>query len=109
MLTGHFLRLYSQRDEKGCSVVGIVDSRCSPGELCLEAAQHVRRDPDYSSVPIHVESHVCSTSRELIEFSFMPQNHGLILEELLKNIAGATIRHRAVVSGPETRDEMIHR
>eukprot|EP00415_Alexandrium_ostenfeldii_P004952 UN4952 len=108
MLTAHFLSMYTQRDEKGCSVVGIVDSRCSPGEVCREAAQHVRRDPDYSSVPIHVESHVCSTSRELIEFSFMPQYLGLIVEELLKNSAGATIRHRAVVGGPESRDETIH-
>merc|ERR1719361_3118562 len=93
-----------QEDGNG---TGIVDSHCNPGVVCQRAADKVQQDADCGSVPINVESHVCSTSLETIEFSFLPQYLAMIVEELLKNSASATLRCRPPTVAQPDCDETI--
>jgi len=108
MLTAHFMGVQAGREDASGSCNGIVDSRCDPGQVCQQAADKVREDADCSSVLVSVESHACTASREMIEFSFLPQYLSIIVQELLRNAIRATIRHRsrAPLIG-NTRDETV--
>mmetsp|Transcript_64538 Transcript_64538/g.180433 ORF Transcript_64538/g.180433 Transcript_64538/m.180433 type:complete len:429 (-) Transcript_64538:126-1412(-) len=103
MLTTHYILLASGEGARGGgSCCGIVDSRCDPGEICRQAVSNICRDPRFSAIDVRVESHVCWTSEKGPEFSFLPQYLQLLVEEVLKNSAWATVRAASSSSSART-------
>jgi len=101
MLTLHFISMIEQQAESGDSsaVTGIVDRRCDPVEICRQAVESVKEsaassDPECEDLHFSVEGHNCTASRDKIEFSFLPRYLELMMQELLKNSADATVRYR---------------
>lgn len=90
LLTLHYNMLSST--DATDSQTGIVDSRCDPGQVCLQAVESVGQDTRFKGVAMHVESHVCGSSEKGIAFQFIPQYLKLLVTELLKNSATATLR-----------------
>lgn len=108
MLTAHFMSTQAGQEDASGSCTGIVDSKCNPGQVCQQAAEKISADADCSSVRVSVESHACTSSREMIEFSFLPQYLSLIVQELLRNAVRATIRYRSRASHcGNARDETV--
>eukprot|EP00747_Dinoflagellata_sp_TGD_P179470 gnl/TRDRNA2_/TRDRNA2_30329_c0_seq1.p1 gnl/TRDRNA2_/TRDRNA2_30329_c0~~gnl/TRDRNA2_/TRDRNA2_30329_c0_seq1.p1 ORF type:complete len:385 (-),score=58.93 gnl/TRDRNA2_/TRDRNA2_30329_c0_seq1:91-1245(-) len=97
MLTSHYIACIEGEDKQASSpqtITGIIDTKCDPGQICQQAAEQVREYCASCAVPfnveITVEKHACTSSREKIEFSYVPTYLCYIVEELLKNSARAT-------------------
>jgi len=101
MLTLHYTLLNSGDDGTSGSCRGIVDSRCDPRDICTQVVEKLSQDPRFSAVPMKVESYVCGRSEKGIEFSFLPRYLILLVEELVKNSAWATMR--ACDAAPQTK------
>jgi len=96
MLTLHFttvLECYLQNRDDPSVCSGIVDRRCDPEKICLQAVENVKAQehPTFHGVEFHVAAHNCTASGEPIEFSFLPRYLLTMMEELLKNSAWATL------------------
>ncbi|CAJ1455010.1 unnamed protein product, partial [Effrenium voratum] len=84
---------------------GIVDKKCDPVAICQKAVDNVsggKSDDDmfdyghlFCDVKFTVEGYDCTASQGKIEFSFLPRYLLLLMEELLKNSAYATLVNRA--------------
>mmetsp|Transcript_42397 Transcript_42397/g.132178 ORF Transcript_42397/g.132178 Transcript_42397/m.132178 type:complete len:416 (+) Transcript_42397:113-1360(+) len=99
MLTSHYVAIVQGSSEQSAEAmssgrVGIVDTKCNPGQICQEAAEAVREgivtrgDPD---IRIEVKTNNCSYANAEIEFSYIPKYLFYILQELLRNSARATL------------------
>uniref|UniRef100_A0A7S1SDQ3 Protein-serine/threonine kinase n=1 Tax=Alexandrium catenella TaxID=2925 RepID=A0A7S1SDQ3_ALECA len=98
MLTSHYVAIIEESLEQsraalGSGSVGIVDTKCNPGQICIEAADSVREglaahgEPD---IRIDVQTNNCSYANAKIEFSYIPKYLFYIVQELLKNSTRAT-------------------
>lgn len=104
MLTLHFMEMqecYVEHRGGDTSVcTGIVDRKCDPVAICERAVDNVKglRCDDslgeYGEVDFVVENNPCTASQGKIEFSFLPRYLLLLMEELLKNSAYATLLTR---------------
>lgn len=91
MCTLHYIMLVNAGQETQAGRRGIIDPKCDPSEICRQAVVNVQRDPRYRTVPMPVESWVCRKAEKGIEFSFLPQYLLMIVEELIKNSASASV------------------
>jgi len=85
MLTSHYVAVVNPAWQPATDLdgriggrIGIVDTRCNPGQICQEAASQVQRSllgswNTHAAVEIDVHTHACSSSQEKIEFSYIPQ------------------------------------
>lgn len=106
MLTMHYIMLSSDEDGRAGSCMGIVDSKCDPVEVCRKAVAIVSNDPKYSDVRINVDCHVTGTPGAKVAFQFLPMYLKLLVTELLKNSAWATL-HRPSLSPSSSSDSSI--
>jgi len=75
---------------------GIVDDRCDPAAICLQAARHAKKLCRQhfllkQDVQIQVESSEAGARGRRISFPYVPQYLFYIMVELLKNSARATV------------------
>lgn len=96
MLTSHYVAMLRQtkKPDQDGHCTGIVDTRCNPGEICQQVANEILDNDEYHDVVINVDSYACTASQDRIEFSFLPQYLSLLIRELLRNSAQATILNR---------------
>jgi len=101
MLTAHYVAMLRDKDKDGSSpctgdfnACGIVDKRCNPGDICKQVAEQIMMNEEFHDVIIHVDSYACTASQDRIEFSFLPQYLSLLIHELLRNSAQATVLNR---------------
>lgn len=98
MLTSHYVAIIEESSEQppaalGAGSVGIVDTKCNPGQICEEAAAAVREGlitRGESDIRIDVQTNNCSYANAKIEFSYIPRYLFYIVQELLRNSTRAT-------------------
>jgi len=93
MLTNHFTAIVNASEGTGASEgsVGIVDTKCNPGQICEKAADQVLQECLGVDLRINVHTNNCSSSQGIIEFSYIPQYLFYIVQELLRNSVRATM------------------
>jgi len=100
MLTSHYVAVMDSHDPSASRAlrrgsVGIVDTKCNPGEICEQAAAAVQvswhRPGDEVIIKVDTHGDLASQSRSGIEFSYIPQYLFYIVQELLSNSVRATI------------------
>jgi len=98
MLTAHYIECAESH------VLGIVDAKCDPAQICQQAATKTldafRTESNDPPVCIEVEQ---PPHAEKIEFSCIPQYLSYIVEELLLNSTRATLRKLDSHEHPSTR------
>jgi len=77
----------------GPDCIGIVDTKCNPGEICEEAAEAVKKMLAASdrAAGDELEINVHTHSSSAIEFSYIPRYLFFIVQELISNSAQATV------------------
>jgi len=99
MLTKHYVAIIQSPPGQASRKVGVVDTKCNPGQICQEAALEVMKSLAAESshgdgapqFQINVFAKHCTHSGTDIEIPYIPQYLFYIVQELLRNSARASL------------------
>lgn len=106
MLTSHYTKIIEAAGVNPTQV-GVVDTKCNPGQICQEAAEQVEKSFSEEAgagdgIRITVQANNCINSQSEIEFSYIPRYLFYIVQELLRNSARATLEAKQAAAAAGT-------